>query len=312
MQAFDWYRRGLVLMLPAIWLAAIGLGLGACTQASAPQPTSGPVNLRPICLLTDYGISDPYLPQLKGAILTVNPNVNLVDLTHSVTPFQTREGSFLLNLAAQEFPAGTIFVVVVDPGVGTSRLPILLKTEAGKFYFGPNNGIFTRLIQREGFAGAWRLQNTKYFREQTLSATFHGRDIFGPCAAHLAAGVSPEQFGPSVPRSALLSDGTRMPSATGQSITAEVLHVDHYGNVITNIPRDFSPSLQDGVLLRVVAGTASQTMHHTKMVRTYDDLMQGHIGALYGSNGLLEICVNRGSAAEVLKVKVGDPIVVRP
>jgi S-adenosylmethionine hydrolase len=267
------------------------------------------VNLRPIALLTDFGISDPYLPQLKGAIMTINPNVNLVDLTHDVTPFQPREASFILNLAAQEFPSNTIFVVVVDPGVGSSRLPILLKTEAGKFYFGPNNGIFTRLIQREGFAKAWKLQNPRYFREQSPSATFHGRDIFGPCAAHLAAGVEPGEFGPSLPRSSMVSLATHPPAATGQSITAEVLHVDHYGNVITNIPRDFSPSLQEGVLLRVVSNNIT---NHTPMVRTYDDLPLNKMGILYGSNNLLEICVNRGSAADLLKLKVGDTVVIRP
>ncbi|HSI87089.1 MAG: S-adenosyl-l-methionine hydroxide adenosyltransferase family protein [Candidatus Methylacidiphilales bacterium] len=301
--------HALLMLVCALVYSSVALHFTACSKAPATLTSSGTVNLRPIALLTDYGISDPYLPQLKGSILTINPNVNLVDLTHSVTPFQPREASFILNLAAQEFPANTIFVVVVDPGVGTSRLPILLKTEAGKYYFGPNNGIFTRLINREGFAKAWKLQNPKYFREQNVSATFHGRDIFGPCAAHLAAGVEPDQFGPSISRNAIVSLGTHPPAATGQSITAEVLHVDHYGNVITNIPRDFSPSLQEGVMLRILI---NNVMHTPIMVRTYDELTQGKMGVLYGSNNLLEICVNRGSAADLLKLKVGDTLVIRP
>ena len=148
-----------------------------------------------IGLFTDYGWDDPYVAQLKGVIMTIAPRTQLLDLTHAVTPFNVTEGAYLLDQAGAEFPPGTIFVAVVDPQVGTERDPILLETAREKFYLGPDNGLFTEVIEREGFSAAWKLDKPEFFRPGDISRTFHGRDIFGPVAAHLAAGVDPERLG---------------------------------------------------------------------------------------------------------------------
>src|SRR5262245_8426643 len=150
-----------------------------------------------IALFTDFGTRDAYMAQLKGAILSLQPTVQLIDLTHEVDAFDIRAAAYLLDASARYFPPGTIFVAVVDPGVGTARRPLLLTTQADKYYVGPDNGLFTRVVQREGLKAAYVLTQSAYFRRQ-VSATFHGRDIFGPVAAHLARGVEPAQFGPCI------------------------------------------------------------------------------------------------------------------
>jgi S-adenosylmethionine hydrolase len=159
--------------------------LPASSAHASPPPVIG--------LFTDYGWDDPYVAQLKGVILTINPNARLLDLTHTVTPFNVTEGAYLLDQCAEEFPAGTIFVAVVDPQVGTDRDPILLETAKGKFFVGPDNGLFTQVLAHEGFSKAWKLDKPEFFRAGDVSRTFHGRDIFGPVAAHLAAGTDPEK-----------------------------------------------------------------------------------------------------------------------
>src|SRR5277367_5298691 len=179
-------------------LAFVMIGLSLASSAQAAPPVIG--------LFTDYGWDDPYVAQLKGVILTLNPNARLLDLTHSVSPYNVTEGAYLLDQCAEEFPAGTIFVAVVDPQVGTARDPILLETAKGKFFVGPDNGLFTQVLAHEGFSKAWILDKPQFFRSGDASRTFHGRDIFGPVAAHLAAGTDPERFGTAVKTLTLLPE----------------------------------------------------------------------------------------------------------
>ena len=278
------------------------IGLSPASSAhAAPQPVIG--------LFTDYGWDDPYVAQLKGVILTLNPGARLLDITHTVTPFNVTEGAYLLNQCAEEFPAGTIFVAVVDPQVGTDRDPILLETARGKFYVGPDNGLFTRVLAREGFSKAWKLDKPEFFRSGDMSRTFHGRDIFGPVAAHLAAGSDPERLGTPIKTLILLPD--KEPSFSGGLITVQVLHIDRYGNVILNLPggNDLAAKLKEGNLVKISIGKES---YSAPLVKTYGEVEKGRLLLLYGGSGLLEIGMNQGSAARQLKVEPGASIYLKP
>ena len=260
-------------------------------------------------LFTDYGWEDPYVAQLKGVILALNPNARLLDLTHTVAPFNVTEGAYLLDQCAEEFPAGTIFVAVVDPQVGTDRDPVLIETSKGKFFIGPDNGLFTQVIDHEGFSKAWKLDKPEYFRPGTTSYTFHGRDIFGPVAAHLSAGIDPEKLGTPIKSLSLLP--VKEPTLSGGTIAAEVLHIDRYGNVILNFRKDgdMASKLKEGNLVKISIGKEN---YSGPLVKTYGDVEKGRLILLYGSAGLLEISMNQGSAAKELKVEPGTVIFLKP
>jgi S-adenosylmethionine hydrolase len=281
-------------------LAMIGLTPASSAHA-APEPVIG--------LFTDYGWDDPYVAQLKGVILTINPNARLLDITHSVTPFNVIEGAYLLDQCAEEFPAGTIFVAVVDPQVGTDRDPILLETTKEKFFVGPDNGLFTQVLAREGFSRAWILDKPEFFRAGDTSRTFHGRDIFGPVAAHLAAGTDPERLGTPVKTLVLLPDNE--PTFSDGLISSKVLHIDRYGNVILNLPSDsdLAAKIKDGNLVKISIGREN---YSAPLVKTYGEVEKGRLLLLYGGSGLLEISVNQGSAARQLRVEPGTSVFLKP
>ena len=278
------------------------LGLAPASSASAaPSPVIG--------LFTDYGWDDPHVAQLKGVMVSIYPNARLMDLTHNIAPFNVVEGSYLLDQSAEEFPAGTIFVAVVDPQVGTERDPVLVETAKGKFFVGPDNGLFTQVIDHEGFSRAWKLDKTEYFRPGTTSYTFHGRDIFGPVAAHLASGLDPERFGTPIKTLTLLP--IKEPTFAAGTLSVEVLHLDRYGNDILNLRNDgeMADKLKDGNLVKISIGKDN---YSGPMVKTYGELEKGRLMLLYGGNGLLEIAMNQGSAAKELKVQPGSIIFLKP
>jgi len=265
-----------------------------------------------IALFTDYGWEDPYVAQLKGVIIATDPSARLLDLTHSISPFNVAEGAFLLDQSAEEFPAGTIFVAVVDPQVGTERAPILLETTKEKFYVGPDNGLFTNIIDREGFLKAWKLDKAKYFRPGAVSYSFHGRDIFGPIAAHLASGVAPEDLGSEIPDATSLTLLPEKSTAfSAGTLTVEVEHIDRYGNIILNLrdDSDFATHLKEGNLVKI---SVARESYSAPLVKTYGDIDKGRLILLYGGSGLLEIAMNQGSAAKELKVQPGDVILLKP
>jgi S-adenosylmethionine hydrolase len=294
------YTR-IVRHLVVLCLALIMTGL--CTAASqAATPST-------IALFTDFGWDDPYVAQVKGVILTLNPNARLLDLMHSVSPFSVTEGAYLLDQCAEEFPPGTIFVAVVDPGVGTDRDPILVETAKGKYFVGPDNGIFSQVIAHETMTRAWKLDKPQFFRSGEISRTFHGRDIFGPIAAHLSAGTDPDRLGTPIKTLTLLPDKEAVLS--GNQIYAEVLHIDRYGNVILNLPggTDLAARLKEGNLVRISIGRESFS---APLVKTYAEVEKGRLLLLYGSGGLLEISMNEGSAAQRMKVQPGASVYLKP
>jgi S-adenosylmethionine hydrolase len=259
-----------------------------------------------IALFTDFGTRDAYVAQLKGAILSIHPTAHLVDLTHEVQAFDVRAAAYVLDAAARYFPAHTIVVAVVDPGVGTARRPVLLTTQAEKYYVGPDNGLFTRIIEREGLQAAHMLTQSAYFRPQ-VSATFHGRDLFGPVAAHLARGIAPAQFGP--PLAELVRLPYARPQRLGQTIIGEVLHLDHYGNIATNIPAAMLTDLVPGQWLTL---TLAARTYSLPFVETYGTGPQEQLVCLINSNDTCEIALPHGSAAACLAVQVGERVVLTP
>jgi len=291
-------RRSGIFGFAALLLAMLGFTPAA---NAAPQPV--------VALFTDFGWEDPYVAQMKGVILTVDPTVRLLDLTHTVSPYNIAEGAYLLDQSAEEFPAGTIFIAVVDPGVGTERDPVLLETSKGKFFVGPDNGLFTHVVDNEGFSRAWKLDKPEYFRGGAVSATFHGRDIFAAVAAHLASGVDPDRVG--TPIKTLVMLPVKEPTFTGGSISVEVLHLDRYGNVILNLRNDgeIAAKLKEGNLVKISIGKDS---YSGPLVKTYGDMEKGRLILLYGGNGFLEIAMNQGSAARQLKVEPGTVIFLKP
>ena len=271
---------------------------------------------RPIVLTTDFGLSDPYVGVMKGVILGINPSATIVDLTHQVQPQNLVHASFILKTSHNFFPPDSIHVVVVDPGVGTSRKAILLTSPAGTFV-APDNGILSGVLEpfldRHPTYGdtipvpagcaAHELANPDY-QLHPVSSTFHGRDIFSPAAAHLSLGAMPESFGP--PLRELVWLPFPQPVQDGQRITGQVIYADHFGNLVTNIPGTMVQGKD-----RAVAEFQSRRMEG--LHRTFHQDPNHPAGeplALVGSNGYLEIAVPNGNAASLLAGGAGDMVEV--
>ncbi len=237
-----------------------------------------------ITLLSDFGTVDGFVGAMKGVILSLAPGARIIDLSHDIPAQDIRGGAWALREAAPLFPVGTIHVTVVDPGVGTERRPLLLES-GGQSFIGPDNGVLT-LAARED-CRAWSLEDAQYFRPQ-VSATFHGRDIFAPVAGHLAAGKDPSVFGPEIER------WRRLPlpePVVGQSkIEGQVIHVDRFGNLITNIP--------SGTLTGETAWRVNwREVDIGPIRRTFGDVASGAWVAYPGSSGMLELGIRDGRAA---------------
>lgn len=289
-------------------LGVLGFALAAL-MSFAPATTARADGPATICLFTDFGWDDSYVAQLKGVIVTIDPNARLLDLTHTVAPYNITEGAYLLDQCAAEFPAGTIFVAVIDPGVGTDRDPILIETAKEKYFVGPDNGLFARVIQNEGLLHAWKLDKPEFFRSGDQSRTFHGRDIFGPIAAHLAAGTPPDRLGTEV--KTLNTPSAPEPTFNGGVIDAQVLHIDRYGNIVLSVKSDseLTARLKEGTLVRISVGRENFS---APFVKTYGEVDKGRLLMLFGSSGQLEISVNQGSAVHQIRVEPGTSIFLKP
>ena len=256
-----------------------------------------------ITLLTDFGTEDYFVGAMKGVILSRSPDSVLIDLTHSIPPHDIRAAAFTLSAAYSWFPAGSIHLAVVDPGVGSERRPVLL--EAGTHLFvGPDNGIFTLVLDRWPAARMRHLANSAYFL-QNPSSTFHGRDVFAPVAAALAEGVSPAEFGPAIEDPVRL-ELMRIEWASDGSLSGRIIHVDHFGNCVTNLPADLLPfSTADRDFVLQVNELRIRTL-----ARSYSERMDEPSSPflIRGSAGLLEISLPSSSAAQALKINIDDPV----
>lgn len=257
-----------------------------------------------ITLLTDFGTEDTYVGVMKGVIASLCPDATVIDLTHEVPPQDIATGAFLLDVSVDYFPDGTIHVAVVDPGVGTARKPIALRT-AKAFFVGPDNGIFTLVLQRQKLLQAVCLENPRYHLP-SISATFHGRDIFAPVAAHIACGVALEELGTPLTRLQRLPLPRIRVDWLG--IRATVVHIDRFGNAITNLIRaDYEAwRARWDVKEPVVEVVSAKAL--LPICRTYADVPRGQPLALFGSSERLEVAVHGGSAAQTMNLRRGDTI----
>jgi S-adenosylmethionine hydrolase len=258
-----------------------------------------------ITLLTDFGTADYFVGAMKGVILSINPEARIVDITHEIPPQDIQAGAFTLSAVYQTFPAATIHVAVVDPGVGSARRPVLV-CGGNQFFVGPDNGLFSFIYEREPEARVFHLTNEKYFR-QPVSRTFHGRDVFAPVAAALSKGVHLEQLGTEI------EDYVRLdqlkPEQTGkQTIQASIIHIDRFGNCVTNLTREHLTGEMIARGLRLTVNGREITSVHRFFAEGTE--ATGELFAIWGSAGYLEIAAFRASAAQLLNIQTGQLILV--
>jgi S-adenosylmethionine hydrolase len=244
-----------------------------------------------ITLLTDFGSADPYVGMMKGVILEICPAAHLVDITHEVPPQDIRAGAFFLERSYPYFPRGTIHLVIVDPGVGTARKPIAVRSD-GHFFVGPDNGLLSVAARRPRIV---HLTRAAYFRSE-VSHTFHGRDIFAPVAAHLAAGAPFESLGARLSRMVQLAHVR--PRRVAGGLRATVASVDRFGNLVTSIDLKSWRSVRRP---RLVAGS----FRANKLSPSYGAVARGELALVLGGYGRLEIAARDASASKILGLGVG-------
>jgi S-adenosylmethionine hydrolase len=252
-----------------------------------------------ISLLTDFGLIDPYVSEMKAIILSICPRAKIVDISHLVEKFNIRMGAYLLAAAATSFPTATVNVAVVDPGVGGSRRPIVMET-AHSLLVGPDNGLLVPAAQAEGILHVYHVTNRSLMKSQ-VSATFHGRDIFAPVAAHLACGVPAKECGVEI--TDFLRPAYAKPKFNGKRVFCEVFHIDGFGNIITNVRAMQTPfKLKPNQKLKISLGKRQFSARH---VNTYSDLKKDEYGLLAGGQGFLEIACKERSAAKRVRARTG-------
>ncbi len=265
---------------------------------------------RIITLTTDFGTRDAYVGTMKGVILNIAPHVTIVDITHQIAPQDVRQGAFLFASSVKYFPPDAIHVVVVDPGVGSSRRPIAIRV-GDTVFIAPDNGVLTPAVQACAAAQpeapilAIHLDRPEYWLPR-VSKTFHGRDVFAPCAAHLARGIPFESLGSPI------DDWIRLaaPAPTYRpdgSIVAHVQDIDGFGNIVIDV---VDAILQGADASHTTITLAGHTLHGVR--QTYTDVAPGELLALVGSSGYLEVALRNGNAAHFLGVRTGDQVVIVP
>ena len=252
-----------------------------------------------IALITDFGTRDYFVGAMKGVILSINRSANVIDITHEIAPQNITSAGFTLRACYREFPPQTIFVAVVDPGVGSERRSILVETE--KYYFlAPDNGLLGFIFDETEQFRVFELTEEKYFR-RPVSRTFHGRDIFAACAAHLSVGVKPNQFGSEI--TDFVRPGENFPRAANENeIAAQIIHIDRFGNLVTNLKRT---DLPEKFILQIGS-------NNIKNLRTfYAEAETNELFMIFGSSEFLEVVAFCNSAAKLLGVNLGDEVRVQ-
>ena len=252
-----------------------------------------------ISLLTDFGLRDSYVSEMKAIILSICPRAKIVDISHLVEKFNIRMGAYILATAATSFPPATVHVAVVDPGVGGPRRPIVVET-AHSLLVGPDNGLLIPAAQAESILHVYHVTNRSIMSNQ-VSATFHGRDIFAPVAAHLACGTPVAECGVEI--TDFSKPSYVQPKLNGKTVLCEVFHIDDFGNMVTNLRATQSPwDLKASEKFRVSLGNKQFS---ARRVNTYSDLRKEEYGLLVGSHGFLEIACKEKSAAKRVRARTG-------
>jgi len=293
-------------ILRKVWaLALAGFVLSAVVwaqDAAKPHPT--------VVFMTDFGVVDDSVALCKGVMYSVAPDLRIVDLTHQVTAFSILDGARFLSGASPYFPAGTVFVTVVDPGVGSTRKAVVVKTKRGQYFVLPDNGLMTLVQDHDGIESAREITNRDWMIGAALSSTFHGRDIFSPVGAHVARGDDWTQVGPEVAVDKLVRLDLKPSQLDEHGLSGEVLALDGpYGNLVTNISGDDFLKLgyERGKNVHITIGKAALDL---PFVRTFSDVAR-HRPLLYiDSRGHVGLAVNLGSFAATYHIQPPEPILI--
>jgi S-adenosylmethionine hydrolase len=280
--------------LAGIFLVTLIAAVAAGQSAKYPQT---------IVFMTDFGLVDDSVALCRGVMYSIMPDVRIVDLSHQVTPFSILDGARFLYGATPYFPAGTVFVVVIDPTVGSTRRAIVAKSKKGQYFVLPDNGLLTLVEQRDGIEGVHEITNTEWMIGTKLSSTFHGRDIFSPAGAHVARGEDWTKAGPEVPVVALVRLQLKAARLEDRGLSAEVIATDGpFGNLVTNIDAEDFLKLgyQRGQEIPVKVGDKEMKI---KFVKTFSDVAVGKPLLYIDSRGHLAMAVNQGSFSAVYGVK---------
>jgi hypothetical protein len=261
----------------------------------------------PVVLLTDFGFQDSYVGVMKGVILSIYGDATIVDLSHNVLPQDVTQAAFMLYCSYSYFPEGSIFVNVVDPGVGTRR-KILCMEAADRVFLAPDNGLLSLIAEEEGVDEMWEVTNEELFL-QAPSTTFHGRDIFAPVGAHICSGTSPSDVGPETEDFRWLKLPRPVHTADNR-LRGEIIYIDHFGNLITNISQNMLETTfqcpPEAVHIRVKQRTIEG------IEKNYSAVDKGELLSLIGSTGYLEVSVRDASAVELLRCERGDEVILSP
>ncbi|MFZ0617089.1 MAG: SAM-dependent chlorinase/fluorinase [Candidatus Acidiferrales bacterium] len=291
-------RSGAIFVLVLLSLAFV---LTACGRRTGRQEQAGNLSARPmIVFMTDFGTANDAVAICKAVIVGIVPNVRIMDITHQVTPYSIEEGARFLSGVTPYYPPGTVFLVVVDPGVGTSRKAIIAKTKKGQYFVLPDNGLITPVVDRDGLEGVREITNTAWMIGDNVSSTFHGRDIFSPAAAHLAAGEDWTLAGPEVKELVRLSAKTATVDTKG--ITGEVIALDDpFGSLITDIPGEDFKTLgySLGEKISVKLDGKPVVIPYQK---TFMEVPVGQSLLYIDSRGRVGLAVNQGDYSRVYKI----------
>ncbi|HXX44825.1 MAG TPA: SAM-dependent chlorinase/fluorinase [Candidatus Acidoferrales bacterium] len=282
--------------------------LAGCTWRTKEEEAEE-TNTRPtIVFMTDFGTANDAVAICKGVIVGIAPDVRIMDITHQVTPFSIEEGARLLAGVTPYYPADTVFLVVVDPGVGTSRKAVIVKSKKEQYFVLPDNGLITPVIDRDGLEGAHEITNPAWMIGDNISSTFHGRDIFSPTAAHLAEGEDWTQAGPEVPELVRLTP--RVATIDEKGATGEVIALDDpYGSLITDIQGDdlkkMGYDLGDKVSIEI-----DRKQYKFPFVKTFGGVPVGQPLIYIDSRGRVGVAVNQGDFSRVYNVKPPVPVFI--
>jgi len=258
-----------------------------------------------VTLITDFGLADEYVGVLKGVILSYNPAIKIVDISHQVSPQDIRTASHLLGRSYSFFPPGTVHLVIVDPGVGTDR-PVLAIHSDSQYFIGPDNGVLASIVNRANSLTVHRITESSLFLNK-VSNTFHGRDIMAPVAAQLASGLAIDMVGPRISPENCQLNGTGPCLVKDGVLLGEITHVDRFGNLCTNISRQDAEKFSDGRKMSIQLGDDAQILIDT-FCSSYADQEQNTLLVLYDSHDFLEIAENRGNASERLQLAAGSKV----
>jgi S-adenosylmethionine hydrolase len=278
----------------AVALLAMLLMAGRCAGSEGPNE---------IAFMTDFGLLDDSVAICKQVMYNIDPTVRILDISHAVTPFSILDGARYLDGMSAYVPRGTVFVVVIDPGVGTSRKAIVAKSKKGNYYVLPDNGLLTNVQNADGIEAARVIANPKWMIQDAISSTFHGRDVFSPVGAHLARGEDWTEVGPAMPVSQLVRLNLKQASIVNGALQAQIIGTDGpFGNLITNVSREEFAKLgyQYGDTIHVTLGTSDLNM---PFVKTFGDVPIGNALAFIDSRGRLSFSLNQTNFAKTYNIK---------